>query len=123
MFKSSRNRSRCETTARRQSASSEQTELSIAAGKADATRWTASARVEVSTVASTRWPVSDALKVRRIVSGSRISPTISTSRVFAERVQQRLFKTRRVAPNLALRMDASRERNVYSIGLSTVMMH
>jgi hypothetical protein len=47
----------------------------------------ASAQVEECTVASTRWPVSDALNVRRIVSGSRIS---------------RLLEARRVASHLAL---------------------
>ena len=63
----------------RQSASCAETLLCISGAKADTSRCSASTQLDEWMVASTRCPVSAALSVRRIVSGSRISPSIRTS--------------------------------------------
>ena len=88
--------------------------LWISAGNAETTRCSASAQVEECTVASTRWPVSAAFSVSRMVSGSRISPTISTSGSSRNASSSACSKARRVAADFALaNVGAARAKGVF----------
>ena len=69
----------CEITARSDSESIERTISFSAAGKTSMMRSMVLAAEAVCSVANTKWPVSEAVIARRMVSRSRISPTRITS--------------------------------------------